>query len=44
MVRSSLMISFGILFAWGLWPPENPWLMAIGLGGFIGACFIPKDF
>lgn len=44
MARSALLIFFGGLFAAGLYPPDHPWLMGLGLVGFILALFVPKDF
>lgn len=44
MARSALLIFFGLIFVGGLFPPDNVWLMGIGLVGFILALFVPKDF
>lgn len=41
-LRTILQVSFGLIFVGGLVPPERPWLMFIGLAGFVGSCFIPK--
>lgn len=42
-VRTIVMVGSATLFVMGLMPPDRYWLMGLGLAGFIGACFIPKD-
>lgn len=42
-MRHSAMWVAIIIFMSGMYPLDSPWMIAIGLIGFIGACFIPKD-
>lgn len=43
-VREGAMVASVIAFWLGMWPPEDYWLIALGLAGFVGAWFIPKDW
>lgn len=44
MARASVMACFVIVFLGGLYPPESPWLIGIGLIGFFASFYVPKDF